>query len=292
MTSKKLLSLVNAEGEILAPHVLNLGQLGIKETIELAWGMTEVVSWSTEKRIELRPSRAPNPGRVQHRIYVGDAEMYAIQVNMKLRTVTFSGPFLFRTIPGTSHNLCDYAYALNQLPTPTISGTIKARSEAKSPERDLTLSKVGSFYKFKTVTGKLWIGQLVEEKTDSKFAVRWLKWDKNTETGHLTSAVWEVNEELLVGDIIPMTRISMNRWKTKSPDDENFADRIPVQDVNKRCLPPTSIPHVKESSKKRMEVEIRQMQSQSKRLKKMVDTLERASAQMAARWNIDIITID
>jgi hypothetical protein len=357
MSTSKLLPLADDKGFLLTPYTLKLGELGFKESIELAYSFLEIVRRSTPLTVRLVVSRSPNPQRVHHRILVDDVEVYAIRVDMRSRTVSFEGPLTFKTLPGASDNLCDYMYGRpNQSPL--------ALPRSTPPPLEPVAHALGSILQVEEPSGRTWYGQLVEQPDAETLGLRHL-WHKLKEDAYnLREPVWMVDSSMVIRGNIAMTEIRRGVWamtppakpltppassevplkagsfvKYKCPDGFSLArlvadktgDQLLVRKIRLMPTPgvyslspntrtidaslvvedhvrmkevgpgrwkvvthglvetpslrPVGTPR-KSVPKKRMETEIQQMQSQAKRLRCMVETLERETVQIANRWNI------
>lgn len=338
MSGKHLLPLTNADGAILAPCTLMLGSLEFKDTIELGWTIARSIGMRTTETVNMRQSRAPKPGKVRHRIMVNREERYCLRVDMHARTVTFEGPFVFRTLPGASFNLSDYKF----------DGVIHRTVDPKSTPKP---ARIGSFIRIMGTLGT-WIGYVIDKKGDD-FVV---KEAKQTKTGNyrLTErGPWIIKPMLITGYDLRFRQISDGAlgpvWKKVTrplrknplteiqlPDPAHPSAKELVEGMNiveennhnfaeickKRSLravdadtthihvttPPATIdlteiqeseepvpapvsgpPELEDDPKKRMAEELNLMQAHAKRIRMTLDTLERASAELAAHWCLPVV---
>jgi hypothetical protein len=143
-----LLPVIDKAGVLLVPPVLQIGKLDFETTVSFGWTIAATFRKILTAPVKFRRSRAINPKNVCHRILIDRVEVYTVRVDMRSRTISFGGPFEFRTPPGASDNLCDYKIVKFN---PTENEK-KASSKASHPAEEpfsVEQLKVGAFFQIR-----------------------------------------------------------------------------------------------------------------------------------------------
>jgi len=206
-----LLPLMAQDGSIRAPQTLKLGTLTYEDTIRIAWGMNSILKKLSLEKVKFMQSRSPKPQNVRHRILVGGLERYSFHVNMKTGSVSFEGPFVFRTPSGASRFLHDYAFPIA---TGRVWRSIKPASPVSSSEVKASLPewKVGSFLEIQGDRNPNWIARVIDN-TETGLGVYHMKeTSKGSNLYRQSNRSWIINRDVVVKELEPLTELEKGVW--------------------------------------------------------------------------------
>jgi hypothetical protein len=247
----------------------------------LAYSITNVLIKIVVGKVLLRMSRAKKPSTVRHRISVNGEDRYSLRVDMIHRIVALEGPFAFQTIPGASSNLCDYEFHTTQRPA----------RYAQKPKTSTKEAAVGSFIQiFYGSSSYDWIGEVAEKHGDDYFVYH-MKETKPGSKEYRRSPVgpWVVKRKSIARYDVRLRQTAPGLWvkfvwrKRANPEKKKKNPKI------MQPLASPAIPDLEENPKKRMMGEVKLMQEHAKRIRMTLETLERATTELAAHWSLPLV---